>query len=65
MPIYEYKCEACGNIHAEHRAMEDRKGPTKCLCGGEAKFVLSRPGRFQRGPGWSSRMDGAKMPGEA
>lgn len=64
MPVYEYRCEECGNIHAEIRDISLRKEPGKtCECGGETKLVISRPSRFQRGPGWRSRME-AEMPGE-
>jgi len=64
MPVYEYKCESCGNVHQKIRHAEVRKNDSKCQCGGMAKFVMSRPGRFQRGSGWASRMGGASMPGE-
>ena len=63
MPIYEYKCEECGNVHQELRSPEKMKKAAKCECGGVARFVLSRPARFQRGPGWASRVD-SDMPGE-
>ena len=64
MPVYEYQCTKCHEVHAEVRQINRRDEPAKCpKCGGEARFRVSRPGRFQRGPGWHSRMDGAKMPG--
>ena len=64
MPIYEYVCEECGAEFSELRQSAYRGAPADCPeCGGEAEVKLSVPGRFQRGTGWSSRMDGAKMPG--
>lgn len=64
MPIYEYKCNECGNVHAEVRSAENVRKEAQCQCGGTCRLIMSRPARFQRGPGWKSRMDGADMPGE-
>ncbi len=63
MPVYEYKCSLCGRkIEKLSRGMVHT---VQCECGGMANLVVSMPGRFQRGSGWNSRMDGASMPGEA
>jgi len=65
MPIYEYECPHCGAYIEKLRPIEDRLAPVLCPhCGDVAQFRLSRPGRFQRGPGWHARMDGTKIPGE-
>lgn len=66
VPVYEYKCEECGWVGSEVRPMAQMEAETRCEeCGGVCRFVMSKPGRFRRGSGWSARMDGAKMPGEA
>lgn len=64
MPVYEYRCGVCGAVHREVKPVQRRREPSTCACGGEAALILSRPARFQRGPGWKARMDGASMPGE-
>ena len=64
MPVYEYKCEVCGEVRREIRPAENRREPSTCACGGAAALIPSRPARFQRGPGWKARMGGVSMPGE-
>ena len=41
MPVYEFKCTACG-AHEEHTLGFDEERPTTCaVCGGELKRVWS------------------------
>lgn len=63
MPVYEYRCKECGVVLEKMRAVDRRHDTLICECGGTASLTIPRPGRFQRGSGWASRMDGAPMPG--
>ena len=65
MPIYVYKCKDCHSKVEKLRSMDRKEEPVACpSCGGQTHPVMSKPGRFKRGSGWSARMGGAKMPGE-
>ena len=55
MPIYDYRCTACGRqvevIHAI-----DASGPTTCeVCGGIMRKALSPPAIHFRGGGWAKK----------
>lgn len=64
MPLFEYKCQECGEVRTILRGVDVRNAPAVCLkCGGQATRRFEKPGRFRRGSGWGARMDGAKMPG--
>jgi putative FmdB family regulatory protein len=59
MPLYEYKCTACGEIISELRSASEREKPLECpTCGGEAEVILSTfatGGASQSRPGcWTS-----------
>jgi putative FmdB family regulatory protein len=42
MPLYEYKCNGCGQINSELRPASDREEPLECPhCGGAAEVILS------------------------
>lgn len=67
MPVYEYRCRECGEIHEELRLVAAMDNEAVCdKCSGIAELVMSTPGRFRRGPGWHARMavDNVGMPGE-
>lgn len=44
MPIYEYKCPDCCEVHSRLRPMKRRKAPVVCPgCGGlHAQLIISR-----------------------
>lgn len=55
MPIYDYRCTACGNevevVHGIHA-----EGPTTCtVCGGQMRKALSPPAIHFRGGGWAKK----------
>jgi putative FmdB family regulatory protein len=42
MPIYEYKCNGCGEVMSELRPVSEREEPLVCQhCDGEAQVILS------------------------
>lgn len=53
MPIYEYKCEACGEVVEESRRVEERDESVTCACGKEATRILSRTSFALQGAGWA------------
>jgi putative FmdB family regulatory protein len=55
MPIYEYRCVACGRdievIHGIHA-----EGPTSCdVCGSPMRKLLTSPAIVFRGGGWAKK----------
>ena len=63
MPLYEYKCEACG--HRLEALQQVSEPPlTKCPeCGGELKKLLSAPAFQFKGSGWYVTDYGGKSNG--
>lgn len=54
MPIYEYKCEKCGEIYEVAQKL-DEKPLEKCLkqdCGGLVKKIISKSSFQLKGGGW-------------
>jgi putative FmdB family regulatory protein len=52
LPLYEYKCEKCGN---QFEKIENHSAPTtqKCAkCGGKAQRMISAAGIQFKGSGW-------------
>lgn len=44
MPLYEYRCIACGSVHEEFRPIKDREYPAPCLeCDGSSRYIISTP----------------------
>lgn len=44
MPIYEYQCEQCKELHEENRKIMDRKDLGVCpVCGWVTHFIISAP----------------------
>lgn len=33
MPLYEYRCQACGDTHEELRGVAEADAPVVCACG--------------------------------
>ncbi len=52
MPIYEYKCSACG--HRFEKLQSFSEGPVRTCpqCGGEVKKLISRSSFILKGSGW-------------
>lgn len=56
MPIYEYKCPACGRKFDELRKVEDRDKPATCpqeTCAHEAVKQVSASSFELKGGGWA------------
>ena len=70
MPIYEYRCEACGRGHRGHPALRRRRRSPLCpRCGGAAEEAWSpRPPSSSRATGWYvtdyARSGGGQKPAE-
>ncbi len=44
MPIYEYRCKACGVVSSVFSAISEQQKTTKCTsCGAVAQRIISRP----------------------
>jgi putative FmdB family regulatory protein len=58
MPLYEYKCDKCGQVmEVLVRPSDPRQGDVTCdknNCAGQAKRVLSRTSFMLKGGGWAS-----------
>ncbi len=54
MPTYEYRCEACGNVHEDLVKIAQRDDPQDCRnCDGTATRALITPPRID----WLSMVD--------
>ncbi|HVK74041.1 MAG TPA: zinc ribbon domain-containing protein [Kofleriaceae bacterium] len=62
MPVYEYRCNACGNdFEYEHRMSEKK---TVCeRCGGELERLISRTSFAFKGGGWYKDLYATPKPG--
>ena len=53
MPLYEFKCEACGQVAEELRPMASMDEAKECpACGGQARRIVSRTSFRLTGGGW-------------
>jgi putative FmdB family regulatory protein len=52
MPIYEYRCRACGDTREELRPVSDADAPVDCACG--TADVTRLPSLIARGAGDAS-----------
>ena len=53
MPIYEYKCDDCGEIFEAIQKISDKKLTNCKLCdNGNVKRLVSSPGFRLKGSGW-------------
>ena len=52
MPLYEYKCEACGNRFEKIVKFSDPPLDTCPKCGGRVEKLLSSPAFQFKGSGW-------------
>ena len=53
MPIYDYKCNDCMDVHAEIRKIAERNAPSTCVsCGGGNVYIkLGAPNLLYHGTG--------------
>jgi putative FmdB family regulatory protein len=64
MPIYEYECLKCGEMHEALRKFSD-KPLSKCpKCGGTLKKLISNTSFILKGTGWY-KTDYASKPADA
>jgi len=55
MPLYDYRCAACGRVIEVMHGI-DAAGPQSCeACGGAMKKVLSPPAIHFKGSGWAKK----------
>jgi len=55
MPIYDFKCEACGHIHEDYCKISERKEAKKCPKCDACSYMLvsTNDNSFKlRGEGW-------------
>ncbi|HDD52484.1 MAG TPA: zinc ribbon domain-containing protein [Thermosulfidibacter takaii] len=52
MPIYEYKCDACGHRFEKLQSFGEEPVKTCPRCGGEVRKLISRSSFILRGSGW-------------
>ncbi len=64
MPIYEYECLKCGEMHEAQQKFSDRP-LSKCpSCGGTLKKIISNTSFILKGTGWY-KTDYASKPAES
>lgn len=52
MPIYEYKCEKCGEVFEKRQKFSDEPLTTHEVCGGPVHKLLTAPAFQFKGSGW-------------
>lgn len=52
MPLYEYKCDKCGNLFEVMQKFSDEPLKTHENCGGAVHRLLSAPALQFKGSGW-------------
>ena len=52
MPIYEYKCEKCGDVFELRQKFADEPLTTHETCGGPVHRLISAPALQFKGSGW-------------
>ncbi|MBV8819347.1 MAG: zinc ribbon domain-containing protein [Acidobacteriaceae bacterium] len=52
MPIYEYKCEGCGDVFEQIQRFSDEPLKVHEKCGGAVHRLLSAPALQFKGSGW-------------
>jgi putative FmdB family regulatory protein len=52
MPMYEYKCQGCGQVFELLQRFSDEPLTTHEACGGAVERLISAPGLHFKGSGW-------------
>lgn len=52
MPLYEYRCQQCGNIFEVMQKFADEPLKVHVECGGEVERLISAPALQFKGSGW-------------
>ena len=63
MPVYEYECLNCGEMHEAHQKFSDKPLNTCPKCGGTLKKLISNSSFILKGTGWY-KTDYASKPAE-
>lgn len=64
MPIYEYECLKCGEIHEAQQKFSDKPLSTCLKCGGTLKKIISNTSFILKGTGWY-KTDYASKPADS
>lgn len=62
MPIYEYRCDRCGEEFELFRSITDNGTPNCKFCDGPVKKLISRSSFHLKGTGWYVTDYGGKKP---
>ena len=60
MPIYEYRCQSCGEVTEKIQSVNAPALTTCTDCGGELRKLISRSAFHLKGSGWYSDHYGLK-----
>lgn len=52
MPLYEYRCQACGDVFEVLQKFSDEPLETHAACGGKVERLLSPAALHFKGSGW-------------
>lgn len=52
MPLYEYKCESCGDVFEVKQRFSDKPLTVHANCGGRVERLISPPALQFKGSGW-------------
>ena len=52
MPLYEYRCEQCGEVFEVIEKFSDQAQTTHVKCGGKVERLISAPALQFKGSGW-------------
>jgi len=52
VPIYEYRCDKCGQEFELFRSITEKGDPSCKSCGGSVKKLISRSSFHLKGTGW-------------
>ncbi len=52
MPIYEYECLKCGDVHEAFQKFNDAPLSTCSKCGGDLRKIISNTSFILKGTGW-------------
>ena len=63
MPIYSYECDNCGGEFDRFLSLENYKQPQKCVCGAEARKVITAAMVITDLPGYDCPVTGKWIEG--
>ncbi len=63
MPIYEYRCQGCGEVFEYQQRMSEDPKTTCEKCGGTLERLISRSAFHLKGGGWYKDLYSSPKPG--